>query len=72
MKTCKSCGDTLNTRVEWEPSLCNADRKALAKLRQMYCEDCAEELATGKLKPTTTMHDAGGGRRVIRDPRGLG
>lgn len=30
------------------------------------------ERATGALTTTTTMHGTGGGRRVIRDARGLG
>lgn len=59
---CVCCGDFIH-RV-------NATTKI--GRRQKLCLDCAAELNEGKIVGASTLqHGTGGGKRVIRDPKGL-
>lgn len=77
MKRCQSCGATFKLEAGGLKGLTEEQAGALKFVRKTRCEDCAREIVLGEvsksaLSPTTTMHDAGGGKRIIRDPRNMG
>lgn len=77
MPRCKSCGATFKPEQGGLKGLTEEEAGALQFVRKTRCEDCAREIVLGQvsktaLERTTTMHDCGGGHRVIRDPRNMG
>jgi hypothetical protein len=61
------CGDPVSVHAEFEPDWTATQRRSLKEFRRTRCETCARELSLGTIpRLATTMHDAGGGTRVIR------
>lgn len=61
------CGDGVSIIKQFEASWTAEQRKAITEHRKTRCEACARELALGTIpRLATTMHNAGGGTRVIR------
>ena len=72
MATCKACGDKFTPVVREHEYLLAEHAKARKLLTFTHCDECALEKAAGVVRPGTTMHGTGGGRRVVRDAMGLG
>jgi len=76
---CRACHSKLaegtdENLLRWEHDnkFEKGERNRLLVFLPEYCLVCAKEKALGVLPSLgTTMHGAGGGHRVIRDPRGL-
>ena len=61
---CISCGDIIG-----DPS--GDDSQEVRDFMELRCRTCAREIAGEAMPVVRLQHDAGGGRRVIRDSKTL-